>query len=91
MVRGETTDALPVTVWSPEGTIARDPLPLLLVQDGPEYDVLASLSRYSGALIAAGRLPPHRLALLEPVQRNALVLRLPAVPAHRRWVRDSPG
>ena len=71
MVRGETTDALPVTVWSPGGTSAREPLPLLLVQDGPEYDVLASLSRYSGALIAAGTLPPHRLALLEPVQRNA--------------------
>jgi enterochelin esterase-like enzyme len=71
VVRGETTDALPVTVWSPEGTSAREPLPLLLVQDGPEYDVLASLSRYSGALIAAGTLPPHRLALLEPVQRNA--------------------
>jgi enterochelin esterase-like enzyme len=71
VVRGETTDALPVTVWSPEGTTAREPLPLLLVQDGPEYDVLASLSRYSGALIAAGTLPPHRLALLEPVQRNA--------------------
>ena len=60
-----------MTVWSPEGTSAREPLPLLLVQDGPEYDVLASLSRYSGALIAAGTLPPHRLALLEPVQRNA--------------------
>jgi enterochelin esterase family protein len=71
LVRGETADALPVTVWSPEGTSRRDPLPLLLVQDGPEYDALASLTRYCAALIASGELPAHRVALLEPVQRNA--------------------
>ena len=71
VVRGETSDALPVTVWAPEGTSARDRLPLLLVQDGPEYDVLASLTRYCAALIASGDLPAHRVALLEPVQRNA--------------------
>ena len=71
LVRGETADALPVTVWSPEGTSRQDPLPLLLVQDGPEYDALASLTRYCAALIASGELPAHRVALLEPVQRNA--------------------
>jgi enterochelin esterase-like enzyme len=71
VVQGETTDDLPVTVWAPEGTSPREPLPLLLVHDGPEYDVLASLTHYAGAMIATGRLPAHRLALLQPVQRNA--------------------
>ena len=90
VVRGETTDALPVTVWSPEGTSAREPLPLLLVQDGPEYDVLASLSRYSGALIAAGSAPapPARAARARAAQR--VVLRLPAVPAHADGGRTRP-
>ena len=62
---GETTDALPVTVWSPEGTSAREPLPLLLVQDGPEYDVLAR-SAGTPARSSPPELPPHRLALPSP-------------------------
>jgi enterochelin esterase family protein len=44
--------------------------PLLVVHDGPEYDRLASLTRYSGAMIASGALPPHRVALLAPVDRD---------------------
>ena len=68
---GETIDPVPVTVWEPHGFGPSDPLPLLLVHDGPEYDRLAALSRYSGALIAAGVLPPHRLVLAHPVLRDA--------------------
>ena len=72
MVRGETTDALPVTVWSPEGTLRAGPAcRCCWSRTDPSTTCSPSLSRYSGALIAAGRLPPHRLALLEPVQRNA--------------------
>ncbi len=54
-------------IWSP-GT--DEPLPLLVAHDGPEYDKLASLTRYSAAMIAAGTLPPHRVALLSPGPRD---------------------
>ena len=47
-----------------------EPLPLLVAHDGPEYDKLALLTRYSGAMIAAGTLPPHRVALLSPGPRD---------------------
>ena len=55
-------------IWSPLGHDG--PLPLLVVHDGPEYDELAQLTRYSAAQIAAGRLPPHRVALLTPGARD---------------------
>ena len=69
-LEGETADAVPVTVWAPDGTEGRA-LPLLLVHDGPEYDQLASLTHFSAAKIASGELPPHRVALAHPVLRDA--------------------
>lgn len=57
---------LEICVWSP----APDELPLLVVHDGPEYDVLASLTRYAGAMIARGALPAFRVALLPPGDRD---------------------
>ena len=58
--------ALEVPVWSPcEGE-----LPLLAAHDGPEYAELAGLIRYAGAMIEAGRLPPFRVALLPPGDRD---------------------
>jgi enterochelin esterase-like enzyme len=54
-------------IWSP---LTDEPLPLLVAHDGPEYDKLALLSRYAGAMIAAGALPPHRVALLAPGPRD---------------------
>jgi enterochelin esterase-like enzyme len=54
-------------IWSPD---TDEPLPLLVAHDGPEYDKLASLTRYSAAMIAAGTLPPHRVALLAPGPRD---------------------
>ena len=52
----------------------REPLILghevAVAHDGPEYDKLAQLTRYSGAMIAAGTLPPHRVALLAPGARD---------------------
>jgi len=57
-------------IWTPSGAGARDPLPLLIVHDGPEYDALASLTRYLGAGIAGGWLPAVRAALLSPGPRN---------------------
>jgi hypothetical protein len=44
--------------------------PLLVVHDGPEFDALAGLTRYSAAMIAAGELPPHRVAMLAPGDRD---------------------
>ena len=55
-----------VTVWAPADAADTEPLPLLAAHDGPELDRYAALSRYCGALIAAGMLPAHRLALLAP-------------------------
>jgi len=57
---------LDVGVWSPgEGA-----LPLLVAHDGPEYDALAALTRYAGAMIERGTLPPFRVALLPPGERD---------------------
>ncbi|HEX6713784.1 MAG TPA: alpha/beta hydrolase-fold protein [Thermoleophilaceae bacterium] len=57
---------LELAVWSPgEGR-----LPLLVAHDGPEYDELSGLTRYAGALIESGRLPPFRVALLPPGDRD---------------------
>jgi enterochelin esterase-like enzyme len=70
-LEGETADDVPVTVWRPEDLDDTTPAPLLLVHDGPEYDLLARITTYSGALVAAGDLPPHRVALAHPVLRDA--------------------
>ena len=70
-LEGETADDVPVTVWSPASLGDDEPAPLLLVHDGPEYDVLAGITTYAGALVAAGVLPPHRVALAHPVLRDA--------------------
>ena len=57
---------LAIAVWSPcEGA-----LPLLVAHDGPEYDELAALTRYAGAMIEEGTLPPFRVALLPPGDRD---------------------
>jgi enterochelin esterase-like enzyme len=57
---------LAVGIWSPAG----GELPLLVAHDGPEYDELAALTHYAGAMIEAGRVPPFRVALLPPGDRN---------------------
>jgi enterochelin esterase-like enzyme len=57
-------------LWSPRGSETDEPLPLLVVHDGPEYDELAALTRYLSALIADGQIPPLRAALLAPGSRD---------------------
>ncbi len=57
---------LPIGIWSP----AEGQLPLLVAHDGPEYDELAQLTRYAGAMIEAGVIPPFRVALLPPGDRD---------------------
>jgi enterochelin esterase-like enzyme len=55
-----------VQIWSP----AAGKLPLLLAHDGPEYNTRAALTRYAGAMIELGALPPFRVALLPPGSRD---------------------
>jgi len=57
-------------LWSPEQLPAGQPAPLLVAHDGPEYDRLAGLTTFAGALVADGRLPALRVALLAPGDRN---------------------
>ena len=56
------------TVWQPDGLTG--PAPLLVAHDGPEYAQLGGLTRFVGALVAAGTIAPMRVALLAPEDRN---------------------
>ena len=58
------------SLWSPPGIGDATPLPLLVVNDGPEYDKLASLTRYLAAGVTGKGLPPLRAALLSPGDRD---------------------
>jgi enterochelin esterase-like enzyme len=59
-----------VDLWSPADADPREPLPLLVAHDGPEYDKLADLTGFAAAMIAAEELPRHRIALLAPGERD---------------------
>jgi len=59
-----------VVVWAPAETDADAPPPLLCSHDGPEMAAYGGLLDYVGALVAAGRLPPMRVALLAPGSRT---------------------
>jgi len=73
-----------VVVWTPEGPADAE-LPLLVAHDGPEMDQLGELTRYVGALIGDGRLPPMRIALLAPGARDE---RYAANPAYAAALTD---
>ena len=78
MVRAlELRRPMPITIWSPADCPPGAALPILLVHDGPEFEQLASVTRFAAAMIASGRLPAHRVALLGPGDRN-------------RWYAASP-
>jgi enterochelin esterase-like enzyme len=53
-------------LWSPPDTDPRLPLPLLVAHDGGEYERLAQLPRLIAHAIAGRRIPPCRVALLDP-------------------------
>lgn len=82
--------AISVRTWSPAGAGDDEPLPLLVVHDGPEFDALASLTRYLSAGVTGQSLPRLRAALLSPGPRDcwysanaryARALRLAVIPA----------
>ena len=90
--------AVPVRTFSPEGIPDAEPLPLLLVHDGPEYDARAGLTQYLSAGIGGGWLPPLRAALLGPGPRDrwysanaryARALALGVIPELSRRLRAS--
>jgi enterochelin esterase family protein len=74
-----------VRTWSPADAPDDEPLPLLLVHDGPEYDELANLTRYISAGVAEAWLPRLRVALLGPGHRD---LWYSANPSYARALRS---
>jgi enterochelin esterase family protein len=73
---------LDAEIWSPAGLPAGQPLPLLISHDGPEMDAYGGLTSYAGAMVAAGTLPPMRVALVSPGPRRNK--RYAANPAYSR-------
>jgi len=70
-IRGRGLGAhVPIRIWSPATAAAGQPLRLLLANDGPEYDQLSQLTRFCAVKIASGELPPLRVALLQPLDRD---------------------
>jgi enterochelin esterase-like enzyme len=59
-----------IRLWGPHDAPDAERLPLLVAHDGPQFDDVARLTDYSAAQIATGRLPRHRVALLEPGDRD---------------------
>jgi enterochelin esterase-like enzyme len=57
-------------IWSPSDADAAEPLPLLAAHDGPEYDELSSLTHFAAVAIHTRDLPRHRIALLDPSERD---------------------
>jgi enterochelin esterase family protein len=53
-------------LWSPAESDAEEPLPLLVVHDGPEYAEYSQLLRLLDHLQSFGEAPPMRAALLAP-------------------------
>lgn len=57
-------------LWASPGLDVEREAPLVIVHDGPEYDRYSGLLRFLSTMIAADRLPPLRVVLLPPVDRN---------------------
>ena len=57
-----------VRTWSPPGVTDGQPLPLLVVHDGPEYDLRAALTHLRGLLAPGGR-----IVLVDPYPADSLL------------------
>ena len=55
-----------IALWAPPDTDPRKPLPLLVAHDGGEYERLSGLTRLIAHAVQTSRLPPCRVALLDP-------------------------
>jgi enterochelin esterase family protein len=70
-VRGRGLGAhVAIRVWSPADAPPGRPLRMLVAHDGPEYAKHSQLTRVAAPRIAAGEVPPHRVALLAPGDRD---------------------
>lgn len=70
---------LPAQVWTPLGRDERsERLPMLVMHDGPEMDAFAGITRYAAAMVHAAVLPPFRVVLLAPGDRDAWYSASPA-------------
>jgi enterochelin esterase family protein len=72
---------LEIPVWSPPGVPARRRLPLVVAHDGPDYARYGGLLTMLARLVAGGRVPPVRAALLAPVDRDEHYSASPAYTA----------
>jgi enterochelin esterase family protein len=63
---------VPLTLWTSDGPDLDGPRPLLVVHDGPEAARFSALLRLLERMVAVGRLPPLRVALLATVNRNEI-------------------
>ncbi len=59
-----------VRIWTSRDADPEAPLPLLVAHDGSEYALMSQLLRLLDRMTTAGRLPPLRAVLLDPVERN---------------------
>lgn len=59
-------------LWAAAGVEPSQPVPLLVVHDGPEYAKLSALTQLLDVLVADGRVPLFRAALLQPEDRNEI-------------------
>lgn len=57
-------------LWASAGSDPSARLPVLVAHDGPEYAEYSALVRFLDTMVAEGRLPPMRAALLAPIDRN---------------------
>lgn len=67
-VRGRVEGLL----WSSAGSDPDEPLPILVVHDGPEYARLSHLTRLLDVLVSQGKVPTMRAALLHPQDRDEI-------------------
>ena len=70
-IRSRTLRAkLRTQIWSSAGRNSTDPLPLLIAHDGPEYNELSDLLKLLQLRTRDGTLPPLRVALIAPHDRD---------------------
>ena len=60
---------MPIRLWQPAGFEQSQPLPLLVVQDGFEFETFAAITAWADAGVTRGWVRPFRMALLHPVER----------------------
>jgi enterochelin esterase-like enzyme len=63
-------DTLNVGLWASPQLDVEHEAPLIVAHDGPEYDRYSALLQFVSAMIAQDRLPPLRVLLIPPLDRN---------------------